>query len=63
MTTKSKRATPYHKNAERQAKMRRERIASLIERGYSYTQIGAMMDPPISRQRVGQLVAGERKDG
>ncbi len=59
---KSKRNTPYHKELERTSRLRRERIASLVERGYSYSQIGKMMDPPISRQRVGQLVAGERKD-
>lgn len=58
---KSKRNSPYHKDAERNARLRRERIASLVERGYSYTQIGEMMDPKISRQRVGQLVALGKK--
>lgn len=46
---------PFHKTAERNAKVRRERVASLIERGYSFRQIGTMMDPPISGQRVGQI--------
>ena len=61
---KSKRQTPFHKEAERSARLRRERIASLVERGYSDAQIGKMMDPPISRQRVGQLFAARGgKDG
>lgn len=58
---KSSRNTPYHKALERTSRLRRERIASLVERGYSYRQIGKMMDPPISGQRVGQLVAAGRK--
>ena len=58
---KSKRNTPYHKEMERTSRLRRERIASLVERGFSYAQIGAMMDPPISRQRVGQLATQEKK--
>lgn len=60
MTTKSKRNTPYHRDIERNARARRERILSLVERGYSYTQIGAMLTPQISRQRVGQIVAGAK---
>ena len=58
---KSKRNTPYHKEMERSSRLRRERIASLVERGYSYAQIGEMMVPKISRQRVGQLVGKESK--
>ena len=58
---KSKRNTPYHKEMERTSRLRMERIASLVERGFSYAQIGKMMDPPISRQRVGQLATQEKK--
>lgn len=48
---------PRHKTAERQRKARESRILRLVAKGYTYEQIGAMLTPKITRQRVGAIVA------
>lgn len=36
---------------------RREMVASLRERGYSFSEIGKMLKPPVTGQAVGRMVA------
>lgn len=46
-----------YKQQQRVWANRRKLAATLAGRGYSWAQIGRMLNPPCSRQRVGQLLA------
>jgi hypothetical protein len=39
---------------------RRNRVFELRAAGYSHAEVGALMNPPISSQRVGQILRGKR---
>lgn len=58
--TRSKRETPYHRTQMDTATKRRARILKLVADGYSYSQIGDMLDPKVTRQRIGQIVRALR---
>lgn len=36
--------------------MRREKVRSLLDRGYSYAEIGRMVHPQVSGQAIGRMV-------
>lgn len=40
----------------RKMEMRREKIRSLLERGYSYAEIGRMVHPQVTGQAIGRMV-------
>jgi uncharacterized protein YjhX (UPF0386 family) len=47
---------PKRIKLERDAAARVSRILRLVQDGFSYEEIGRMLEPKISRQRVGQIV-------
>lgn len=47
---------PNRVKQERESAKRLSRILRLVEEGYSYEEIGRMLSPQITRQRVGQIV-------
>lgn len=53
---------PKHKiPRSRKMEMRREKVSSLVERGYSYAEIGKMLHPQVTGQAIGRMVARMRK--
>lgn len=49
-----------HKQQQKAHEQRRKKIVALHNRGFSLREIGNLMDPPISGQRVAQVL---RKEG
>jgi hypothetical protein len=49
---------PHRRRQEKKAAERLFRILRLVDDGYTYEEIGKMLVPNITRQRVGQLVRG-----
>ena len=43
----------------KQREQRRKKIVALYKRGFSCAEIGALMTPPISRQRVFAILKAE----
>lgn len=54
---------PFHERMK-DFEVRRQMAVSLKERGYSLAEIGKRLRPPVSRQRVSQMIAKEAsRDG
>ena len=44
---------------KKQREQRRKKVVALYKRGFSHAEIGALMTPPISRQRVFAILKAE----
>ena len=44
---------------KKQREQRRKKVVALWRRGFSHAEIGAMLTPPISRQRIFAILKAE----